>query len=874
VSGTVDLSTAIDCGSAPTGTVTVSDGQGNTCAANLEADGSWECTMASDSQSVTQLTANYEGDENYIGSTDDTYGLSVDPRNSQVSITGPASACAGEAVTLTAQVTDATAVPGSPPFVGIVSWDDGPASGTFSPVTAICTVNTSGTCSVSYTPAPDDAGETVSISATYDVGDTDPNYATSAAATHSLSVTERTIMVSITCQPATVYINETTNITVTITDQGCGEAKTPTGNITLSLDAIGSQTGTWTNKTGSTSTGTYTATYTPTRNDTADDESHLIKVEFEGTGDFDGTNATGTFPLDVNKREVKVTLAPTVSAAFVDQVVDVDVLLQDDTPGTSDSPCCLIYVISPDDVVVLDDLSSAGGFDSSLTGTFTEQGPVNYACPGPGSSEGTYSFDFYYKPTAGGTGTTTLQATYPGNDLYKAASGSTTLTVETRPTATSVTCNPASVVVDERSTVTINVSDLGPTASALSPEGVLYLSTSGDGNFYASDASTSAPFIYTDTTPIAQIPLVASDNGTVDVYYEADTAAAAREDHVLKADYVATGSPADATTQVHEDSSGSASLTVKLRKTELRIGPGAELVYSTAPMSSGITATVEDVITEGESSSPGGTLKLEAPSGGGTTAGTINVTSTDPAGATIVHNNTSEVEIIWPTFVAGETTVSAGATYNLVEKLQLVHPIIGTFLPDDGKHLASAYATNRDDVTVIEVKIAQANYPVGPPTGGTESDGTGEVISCGLIGGTTADELFKFGTMHQTYVDLMKFMDMAATIIQLFPDVIIDVTDPAWSLIHTAFQGLVLDLDGDGILGVYELAYIWDITSAGGPLTDFTPDSDGDGIWDGTEIALAGGNYYPTILDTSYSWSRPNPPPPPSPREGINAGDE
>ncbi|MCK4602270.1 MAG: hypothetical protein KAU28_07375, partial [Phycisphaerae bacterium] len=366
----------------------------------------------------------------------------------------------------------------------------------------------------------------------------------------------------------------------------------------------------------------------------------------------------------------------------------------------------------------------------------------------------------------------------------------------------------------------------------------LHLSTTGIGAFYETISSATPITSYTFT------------GGTAIVYYEAETAAASVDTHVLKADYVGTGLPADATTQVHEDSSGSTSLTINLRKTTLWISPGAELVYSTGTMSSGITATVTDATTQGESSSPGGALTLEAPSGGGATAGTITVTSTNPAGATIVGNNTSKVKITWSTFVAGGTTVSAGATYDLVEKLQLVHPIIGTFVPNDGKHLAIAYITNEDDGTVIKVKIDETNYPVGPPPGGTESDGTGEVISCGLIGGTTADELFKFGTMHQTYVDLMKFMDIAATIIQLFPDVLIDVTDPAWSLIHVAFQGLVLDLNGDGILGVYELAYVWDITAAGGPLTDFTPDSDGDGIWDGTEIALAGGNYYPTILDT------------------------
>jgi len=875
VSGTVVPSTAIDCGSDPTGTVTVSDGYGNTCAANLEADGSWECTVASDSQSVTQLTANYEGDENYIGNAG-TYSLSVDPRDSQVSITGPVSACTGEAVTLTAQVTDTTGVPGSPPFVGIVSW--GAASGTFDPVTATCTVNASGTCSVTYTPdPPDNPGDTVDITATYDVGDTDPNYATSAAATHSLSVTERTLEIDITCDPATVYINETTNITVTVTDVGCGNSIDPTGSVKVELlhaDSGLGPSGSFIPSDGKltscTSDGgvlTCTGQYTPSRNKDADDESHILEATFTGTGDFDDMTATGTFPLDVNKREVKVTLAPTVSAAFVDEVVEVDFWLEDDTPGTSGSPCCIIYNISPDDTVELDDLSSAGGFDDEATGDFLAQGLVDYPCPGADDPVGTYEYEFYYKPTAGGAGTTTLQLTYPGNHLYKSASGSTTLTVETRPTATAVTCNPGSVVVDQRSMVTIDVTDLGPSSSASPPEGVLYLSTSGEGDFYADAAFSGGE--YTDTTAITQIALEEADDGTVDVYYEADTTAAPREDHVIKVDYVATGDPADPTTQVHEDSSGSASLTVNRRTitvTITSISP-AVLTYYPSPvvMQSLVSVEVEDT-SDWDKSSPGGTLTFESP-GDANAGGHFNYHDSTPFRDSISGGGSDELSLIWNSPDSSRSKLEADAYYVVDEREAAVHPVIVAFEPDDGKHMASA------DGGQVEIVTAQDSYPDPGGFGDVPPDSEG-VISCGFIGNDAGvTDILNFANSLQAYKDILFFTDIGATILQLLPDVLVDVTDPAWSIIHALIQAAQTDLDGDGIPAIMELAYVWDVGGEG-PMLDINGDSDGDGIGDLAEINLAGGVYVPTILDSNCSWSRPNPTHPDSDRDGISDGDE
>ncbi|MCK4580672.1 MAG: Ig-like domain repeat protein, partial [Dehalococcoidia bacterium] len=223
VSGTV--SAASPGSGTPTGTVMVTDGAGASCAANL-ASGAWSCKLSSlGPQGSKTLTAVYEGDENFNGSSD-TESHTVNERLVSLVIVGPSQACVGDSVTFTAQLSDGSnpAVPGSPPFSGTVTW-------TLPSGTTTCTVAGSDECSVTYTPASGDVGDKT-ISAQY-TGD--PNYDDSTTINHSLNVTPRSVLIDIVCQPATVYVNQITNITVTVTDVGCGASVTPTGTLLLSL---------------------------------------------------------------------------------------------------------------------------------------------------------------------------------------------------------------------------------------------------------------------------------------------------------------------------------------------------------------------------------------------------------------------------------------------------------------------------------------------------------------------------------------------------------------------------------------------------------------------------------------------------------------
>jgi hypothetical protein len=517
------------------------------------------------------------------------------------------------------------------------------------------------------------------------------------------------------------------------------------------------------------------------------------------------------------------TFAP-VSSVYIHELVFLRITVRDVTPtGHGSSPA---YAFSGDTVVV-DDLGRNGEF---LIASYTFTNADDLGSP---SNPAQYQYFVPYIPRAGDAGTTTLAATYQGSSVYEMQPGGTTLGVEARPTTVSISCETDPVFVDQRTKCTITVQDVGPAASSTVPTGAIHLTTSGNGYFYETGS-------FSDTTVITDMDLEAADAGSVNVYYEAETASAAQDTHILSAHYIGGGSPPDATTQVHADSSGNVALTVKLRKTTtvVSVSP-ASLAYRPPPLvmaSPTVTVTVQDV-SPGDTSSPGGKLMLEAPGGGGR----FNSAYTSPTPNAITGNWTKLLTLTWNSFDSALDELTANAYYYIDKKTVPIHPILAVFEPTDGKHLASA------DGKQIEVTVDEDSYP-DPPDPSTAPAGTGEVISCGLIGATTLDEIFNFTNSLQAYIDIMWAMDLGATILQLLPDVLIDVTDPAWSIIHAIFQGTTVDLDGDGIPGLFELAYVW----AG--LYDFNPDADGDGIWDKDEIALAGGQFYPTFMDCTSRW--------------------
>ncbi len=105
----------------PTGDVTVDDGTGASCTGTV-ADG--DCTLIPTTAGLKTLTANYAGNSNFIGSSDNTQTHQVNPAGTTTTVTSsPPSSLPGDSVTITALVT--AVAPGSGTPTGNVTFRDG-----------------------------------------------------------------------------------------------------------------------------------------------------------------------------------------------------------------------------------------------------------------------------------------------------------------------------------------------------------------------------------------------------------------------------------------------------------------------------------------------------------------------------------------------------------------------------------------------------------------------------------------------------------------------------------------------------------------------------------------------------------------------------
>ena len=118
-------------------------------------------------------------------------------------------------------------------------------------------------------------------------------------------------------------------------------------------------------------------------------------------------------------------------------------------------------------------------FSSNGSGTFTPAVTCTLAATAtPGVSECSVT----YTPSAVGTGTHTISASYPGDGNYVKGSGSSPLTVTTRTTTTTVECNPASVATGVASSCTATVTDTNA-GTVSTPTGTVSFSSNGAGSF-------------------------------------------------------------------------------------------------------------------------------------------------------------------------------------------------------------------------------------------------------------------------------------------------------------------------------------------------------------------------------------------------------
>lgn len=212
---------------APTGGVNfVSTGAGSfspvTCTIHSGAC-STTYTPRAGSEGSTTITGVYSGDPNF-GPSSASIVINVDMRQSSTALScSPSTVPVNSPTLCTATVSDSTGVGTSITPTGIVSFSS--LGGSFSSGST-CTLS-AGSCSVKFTPSPGSEGA-ISVGAGYS-GDVDHYGGT--ATPFGVTATTRSVTVSVSCSPSTIFSLGTTTCKVTVSDSDTGSPIGPTGTV-------------------------------------------------------------------------------------------------------------------------------------------------------------------------------------------------------------------------------------------------------------------------------------------------------------------------------------------------------------------------------------------------------------------------------------------------------------------------------------------------------------------------------------------------------------------------------------------------------------------------------------------------------------------
>ena len=460
----------------PTGNVTVSDGAGGTCTADI---GAGACTLHSIVQGAKTLTATYAGDDDFNTSTSAGAAHTVNPRATSTTVSCvPDPIVVSQATTCTATVTDAESAGTKSDPSGTVTFSHGTDPGGFDSTTCSLVGNgdDSSSCAVDYTPtAKGDGQHTIDAgyggSTVHDVSaDTDNVFVT---------VNFRATTTQVVCD-SPVVVGEASTCTATVTDASAAGSKSdPAGTVSFSHgpDAGGFDVASCNLASDGnplTFTSTCSVEYTPTARS---DGSHHVDAAFhhDTTADTHSDSADGDgFDIVVNRADTTTTI-------------------------TSDTP----------DPTVVDE-------DYTVSWTVTVNGP------GAGSPTGNVTVS----DGAGGTctadigagactlhsivqGAKTLTATYAGDDDFNTStSAGAAHTVNPRATSTTVSCVPDPIVVSQATTCTATVTDAESAGTKSDPSGTVTFSHGTDpGGFDSTtcslvgngDDSSSCAVDYTPT---------------------------------------------------------------------------------------------------------------------------------------------------------------------------------------------------------------------------------------------------------------------------------------------------------------------------------------------------------------------------------------
>ena len=373
----------------------------------------------------------------------------------------PSTVVVAQASTCTATVVDSSATPTTP--TGDVDFTSN-GSGAFS-ASGTCTLapvnSTTASCNLTYTPSAIGTGSHT-ITGSYE-GD---NGHTADDGAFLLTVDGRDTQSTLSCSPSSVFVSEQTTCTATVDDvDPDGTKSAPGGAVGVSAEGPGAVASSpCTLAAIDADSSSCQVTYTPSG---IGDGTHTLTASYGASGPHKASS--DTFDVAVARRGTAATLTCNPSAVDVLASSTCTIALQDQGPVASASP-------------------PAGTVTYSIVngpGTLEPPGTCILSQTGVGSS----SCELDYAPNGVGTGTHTVNASFPDSAVHATSNDDADMTVSKRASGTTVACAPPSVTIGEATTCTATVEDQGAGGGPVTPAGSISFTSDTSGGTFSGGAA-------------------------------------------------------------------------------------------------------------------------------------------------------------------------------------------------------------------------------------------------------------------------------------------------------------------------------------------------------------------------------------------------
>ena len=491
ITGTVN--TAVDPALAlPTGTVTASDGYGNSCETAIDpVTGDWSCaihaTDAATSAGSTSLSASYSGDINFASdSTTLSSAHSYTNPGTRTEVMGASTALVvNNEATYTVEVVDTSETPTIPQ--GTVELTVSPfGAGVLSDT--VCNLDAAGQCTFTYTPSSGDETPHI-VTAVYVPADGDAHDPSTGS--YAQDVVRRQADVSLVCSSTSAYVGQSITCQVQVVDDTTDpEPEIPQGSIVFD---DGGKNGTFALDTVALGpTGFCAVVYTP---GAWDEGTTTITATYLGSSVHAASAALQ--PLDVALRPTATSVDGPAEALIAYEIGDFDIVVADSAGTDGASP-------------------PSGTLDVTLSAETEPTGVVTVPIgpdTDPVDATSSYSFDYYCDGLEAEGDYEILYITFEADDGIHEDSGVAFIqAVMRRPTETTLeNCYCTATGVTCTATVADHSDNAGKGTPPSPPAGdfLVQADEDGDGVYEETDVgdATTATFSLTSDLPLVNVTI-------------------------------------------------------------------------------------------------------------------------------------------------------------------------------------------------------------------------------------------------------------------------------------------------------------------------------------------------------------------------------